>query len=59
LRNVARPQSAEEQFDEELPAETLANHRRLLLELAKEDEQKQAALQPPEPIGVEHSSQSA
>jgi hypothetical protein len=42
LHNVNRPDSEEQQLiEEEIPAETLANHRRLLLELAHEDEQKQ------------------
>jgi len=44
LRNVNRPDSEEQQLiEEEIPAETLANHRRLLLELAHEDEQKEAS----------------
>jgi hypothetical protein len=43
LRNVNRPDQDEQALvEEEIPAETLANHRRLLLELAHEDEQKEA-----------------
>lgn len=41
LCSVSRVDS--EQDEPELPAEALQRHRRLLLELAKEDEQRQAA----------------
>jgi hypothetical protein len=40
LRNVNRADPSEEQPQEEIPAEVLAKHRALLLELAREDEAK-------------------
>jgi ADP-ribose pyrophosphatase YjhB (NUDIX family) len=43
LKNVARPEPAEAEVEDPIPAEVLASHRRLLLELARED-------QPPEPL---------
>jgi hypothetical protein len=49
LHNVNRPEEEQEQLEEEIPAETLANHRRLLLALAEEDRQQ----------SVEQSAQSA
>jgi hypothetical protein len=42
LKSVYRDSEQDQQLvEEEIPAETLANHRKLLLELAKEDEQRQ------------------
>jgi hypothetical protein len=49
LRNVARADSEQDQESEpELPAELLQRHRALLLELAREDEARQAANKIPE-----------
>ena len=44
LRNVTRPDSEQDQPEPEIPLETLRRHRTLLLELAREDEVKQANL---------------
>jgi len=43
LRNVNRPDPSDTQPEPEIPAEVLARHRALMLELAREDEARQAA----------------
>ena len=43
LRNVARSDPTEHPAEDEIPGEVLAKHRALLLELAREDEARQAA----------------
>jgi hypothetical protein len=43
LRNVSRADpEADKELEEEIPSEVLARHRALMLQIAKEDEQKQA-----------------
>jgi hypothetical protein len=42
LKTVYRDSPQERQLEEEIPAEVLARHHALMLELAREDEQKQA-----------------
>lgn len=42
LRTVHRDNVSAEAIDNEIPAEVLARHRALMLELAREDEAKQA-----------------
>ena len=44
LRNVNRPDPSDEQLEPEIPAEVLARHRALMLEMAREDEAKRASL---------------
>jgi hypothetical protein len=47
LRNVARSDPSEQPAEEEIPAEVLARHRALMLEMAREDEARQAAKELP------------
>jgi hypothetical protein len=54
LRNISRPDPSQEQVEPEIPAEVLQRHRRLMLELAREDEQREAAKN-----GLPAGSQSA
>jgi hypothetical protein len=45
LRNVSRPDPSDEQSEPEIPAEVLARHRALMLELAREDESRASLTQ--------------
>jgi hypothetical protein len=55
LRNVVRSDPCDQPAEEEIPAEVLARHHSLLLELAREDEARQAGspncLGPKQPEG--------
>jgi hypothetical protein len=60
LRSVSRIDSEQDQQPEEIPAEVLQQHHRLMLELAEADRQKQALDQVPEPaLNVEQSAEGA
>lgn len=53
LRNVVRADPNEsKELEEEIPAEVLSRHRQLLLELARQDEARQAKELPP-PVSLE------
>lgn len=45
LRNVSRPDPSDEQTEPELPSEVLAHHQQLLLEKAREDQQRAKSAQ--------------
>lgn len=51
LRAVNRPDPTEEKPEPEIPAEVLARHRALMLELAREDEQRSSPPQAGLPAG--------